>query len=70
MSVRSFLNPPLAISPLIFNLRFIRELEVGSVTGIGTARAMAKVYGEFASGGKQLNLSKNTLEELEHFPEK
>ena len=67
MPARSFMNPPIAFSPLIFNQRFIRELEIGSVTGVGTARAIAEIYGAFAGGGKQLGLSDDTIEELERF---
>jgi CubicO group peptidase (beta-lactamase class C family) len=68
MAMRSFLNPPLAISPLFFNFRNIRELEIGSVTGIGTARGMAKIYGEFASGGKTLKINPTTISALQDFP--
>lgn len=41
-----------------------RNVEVPSGGGIGTARAMAKAYGVFASGGKELGLRRETLEEL------
>jgi CubicO group peptidase (beta-lactamase class C family) len=68
MAMRSFLNPPLAISPLFFNFKNIRELEIGSVTGIGTARGMAKIYGEFASGGKTLKINPTTISALQDFP--
>jgi CubicO group peptidase (beta-lactamase class C family) len=68
IAIRSFLNPPLAVSPLFFNFKNIRELEIGSVTGIGTARGMAKIYSEFASGGKKLKLNKSTILSLEEFP--
>ncbi|MCP4121107.1 MAG: beta-lactamase family protein [Bacteroidetes bacterium] len=65
--LRSFMNPPVAFSPLIFNQRFIREMEIGSVTGIGTARAMAKIYGEFANGCPNLDYSPQTIKELEAY---
>ncbi len=68
MAMRSFINPPLAISPLFFNFKNVRELEIGSVTGIGTARGMAKIYSEFAGGGKKLNLNTSTISSLEEFP--
>ena len=41
-----------------------RNVEVPSGGGIGTARAMAKAYGVFANGGKELGLRKETLEQL------
>ena len=47
---------------------FARELEVPSGGGVGTARAMAKVYGVFASGGFDLGLRSETLHELEAPP--
>ncbi len=68
-AAKSFLNPPLTLSPLFFNLRGIRSLEIGSVTGIGTARGMAKIYGEFANGGSNLGISDTTIKALEHFPD-
>ena len=41
-----------------------RKVEVPSGGGIGTARAMAKAYGVFANGGKELGLREETLEQL------
>jgi len=41
-----------------------RNLEVPSGTGVGTARAMAKAYSEFATGGKVLELREETLHKL------
>jgi CubicO group peptidase (beta-lactamase class C family) len=43
---------------------YARELEVPSGGGVGTARAIAKAYGVFAAGGKELGLRQETLEEL------
>ncbi len=45
-----------------------RNVEVPSGGGIGTARAMAKAYGVFASGGKELGLRRETFEELKAPP--
>jgi CubicO group peptidase (beta-lactamase class C family) len=42
-----------------------RGLEVPAVLGIGEARAMARAYGCFASGGAELGLTPATLAELE-----
>ena len=41
-----------------------RNVEVPSGGGIGTARAIAKAYGVFATGGKELGLGEGTLEQL------
>jgi len=44
--------------------RVLRELEVPSGGGVGTARAIAKAYGVFATGGAELGLRAETLEAL------
>jgi len=41
-----------------------RNLEVPAVGGVGTARAMARAYGVFATGGRELKLRVETLEAL------
>jgi len=41
-----------------------RNVEVPSGGGIGTARAIAKAYGVFATGGKELGLREETMELL------
>jgi CubicO group peptidase (beta-lactamase class C family) len=41
-----------------------RNVEVPSGGGIGTARAIAKAYGVFATGGKELGLRDETLQQL------
>lgn len=43
---------------------YMRELEVPSGNGIGTARAIAHAYGVFANGGKELGLRQETLDLL------
>jgi CubicO group peptidase (beta-lactamase class C family) len=43
---------------------YARELEAPSGLGVGTARAIAKVYGVFAAGGGELGLRRETLEAL------
>ena len=40
------------------------RVEMPSGNGIGDARSIAKAYGVFASGAKELNLSTNTFDEL------
>lgn len=43
---------------------YARDLEAPSGLGVGTARAIAKAYGVFASGGRELGLAAETLAEL------
>jgi CubicO group peptidase (beta-lactamase class C family) len=43
---------------------YARNLEVPSGGGVGTARAMAHAYGVFATGGRELQLSPETLQAL------
>ncbi len=43
---------------------YARDLEVPSGGGVGTARAMAHAYSVFATGGRELQLRKETLDEL------
>lgn len=42
----------------------VRNLEVPSGGGVGTARALARAYGAFASGGAELGLAPDTLAAL------
>jgi len=44
--------------------KIVRNLEVPSGGGIGSARAIARAYGVFASGGRELGLRPETLAEL------
>lgn len=43
---------------------YARDFEVPSGGGVGTARAIARVYGVFATGGKALGLKPETLRQL------
>lgn len=43
---------------------YARNFEVPSGGGVGTARAIAKAYGVFASGGRELQLRAETLDAL------
>jgi CubicO group peptidase (beta-lactamase class C family) len=43
---------------------YARDLEATSGLGVGTARAIAKAYGVFASGGRELGLRAETIESL------
>lgn len=43
---------------------YARDLEIPSGGGVGTARAIARAYGVFASGGAELRLRQETLDAL------
>lgn len=43
---------------------YARDLEVPAGGGVGTARALAKLYGEFATGGKTLGIRSETHDAL------
>ncbi|MFX1367218.1 MAG: serine hydrolase domain-containing protein [Promethearchaeota archaeon] len=47
---------------------YTRNFEVPSGGGVGTARALAHAYGVFASGGKELGVREETLQELRAHP--
>lgn len=46
------------------NRHVVRELEVPSGGGVGTARGIAKAYGVFAAGGGKLALRRETIDAL------
>jgi CubicO group peptidase (beta-lactamase class C family) len=56
-------NPGLAI-PFDRARVYARNLEVPSQGGVGTARAIAKAYSVFATGGQELGLRQETLQAL------
>ena len=58
-----FENPGSAL-PLDTERVYARNLEVPSGGGVGTARAMAQAYSEFATGGRVLGLREDTLQQL------
>jgi CubicO group peptidase (beta-lactamase class C family) len=43
---------------------YARNLEVSAGGGVGTAQAMARAYGEFATGGRELGPRQDTLRAL------
>ncbi len=53
-----------SLLPLDDERVYARNFEVPSGGGVGTARAIARAYGVFATGGKELGLRENTLREL------
>jgi CubicO group peptidase (beta-lactamase class C family) len=48
-----------------YNTRPYLNVEIPSVNGVATARAIANLYGIFASGGQPLGLKRETLDRLE-----
>ena len=62
---RSMMNPPVCAKHNNFNKREVRSLEIPSGNGIGSARAIAKLYGEFAGGGKALRINPQVIDKLE-----
>ncbi|MCB1025457.1 MAG: hypothetical protein KDB79_13760, partial [Acidobacteria bacterium] len=46
-----------------------RHLEMASANGYSNARSIAYAFGELATGGKKLGISKNVLSELSEMPE-
>ncbi|MDB5227138.1 MAG: hypothetical protein JWN78_1331 [Bacteroidota bacterium] len=65
---KSLLNPPHAINLNNFNKRKYISIPLGSAHGFGNARSIAQAYNEFATGGKKLQVHKNTLALLEAAP--
>lgn len=62
---RAFNSPNLAGVFPDYTRAALRGLELPAVLGIGEARAMARAYGCFASGGAELGLRPETLAQLE-----
>jgi CubicO group peptidase (beta-lactamase class C family) len=60
---RTFGNPKLR-SPADFNRPEYRVVELPAGNGIGQVRSMAKAYGVFAAGGRELGIGEETLEAL------
>jgi CubicO group peptidase (beta-lactamase class C family) len=58
-----FINPGVGL-PFDTERIYSRELEVPSQGGVGTARAIAKAYCTFATGGSELGLRRETLQKL------
>jgi CubicO group peptidase (beta-lactamase class C family) len=61
---RSLISNPGAPLPYDERRIYARNLEMPSGGGVGTARAIARAYGEFAAGGKSLHMSAETLAAL------
>ena len=67
LTARTFGNPKMLGIPARYNDRAIRRLELPASNGTGTARSVAQVYGELASGGTRLGIGVDTLAAL-HTP--
>lgn len=64
-TIKAFTNPR-ALSKLPdINKREVLDLELPSVNGTGTARAVATVYGDLAGGGHKLGVDTATLSHVE-----
>lgn len=64
LTSRSMIDPNQMVKHSNFNKREMLSIEFPSGNGVGLARSMAKIYGEFATGGKNLNLSDAIINEL------
>lgn len=62
---KAFTNPRALTKMPDINKREILDLELPSVNGTGTARAVATVYGDLAAGGERLGVHAATLAEIE-----
>ncbi|MFN8282298.1 MAG: serine hydrolase domain-containing protein [Chitinophagales bacterium] len=65
---KSLLNPPHALNLNNFNNRKYIEIPNGSAHGFGNARSVAQIYNEFVTGGKNLGIRKETLQQIEAAP--
>jgi len=62
---KAFTNPRALTKLPDINKREILELELPSVNGTGTARAVASVYGDLAIGAPRLGIGRSTLDWFE-----
>ncbi len=63
LASRAFRNPRLP-RPEDFDTPALRRVEIPASNGYGSARAIARAYGVFATGGAELGLRKDTLDAL------
>ena len=64
LTYRTFGNPRITGLVNEYNRRELQRAEIPAANGIGEPRAVARAYGEFATGGRTLGLSEATLEAL------
>jgi CubicO group peptidase (beta-lactamase class C family) len=65
LTSRAFKALPIAQHPERINDRSLLRHEIVSFGGVGNARGIARAYGEFAAGGRKLDLRPETLAALE-----
>ena len=65
LTYRTFGNPRITGLVNEYNRRELQRAEIPAANGIGTARAVARAYGEFATGGAALGLTAETLDALQ-----
>jgi CubicO group peptidase (beta-lactamase class C family) len=61
LTVKAFRNPEILGDANNYNRRDVMRLEIPAANGIGQVRSIAKVYSEFATGGKTLGIKPETL---------
>jgi CubicO group peptidase (beta-lactamase class C family) len=61
---RGLIGHPAAALPMDEERVYARELEIPSGGGVGSARGIARAYGAFAAGGRELGLRAETLRAL------
>lgn len=65
LSYKAFSALPIVRDPNRINDRDVLGLELPAVGGVGSARGIARAYGELATGGHKLGLAAETLEAFE-----
>lgn len=65
LTFRAFTNPRALTRQPDINKPRLLEIELPSVNGTGTARSLATVYGDLATGGTRLGINAATMAELE-----
>jgi CubicO group peptidase (beta-lactamase class C family) len=64
ITARSFANPKVLSQAPNYNRPDVRALELPAANGTGEARAIAKAYGDAATGGRILGIGQSTLDAL------
>jgi CubicO group peptidase (beta-lactamase class C family) len=67
LTARTMANPRLT-SPAVFDSDVYRHLEIPAGVGYGSARAIATIYGDLATGGKRLGLRSDTYRAIAASP--
>jgi CubicO group peptidase (beta-lactamase class C family) len=65
LTYRTFGNPRITGLVNEYNRRELQRAEIPAANGIGTARSVARAYGELATGGAALGLTEATLDALQ-----